>query len=101
MNLQEKYIKETGNKLVPLSEHNMMSKYIKWLEQKISEPQILTWIKTMFEHAEKNSGSKRTLFLIYTEQFRNQIIENQPKKFYIILLQKKHCNYYQKEKIQL
>lgn len=30
-----------------------LHKYILFLENKVSDPQILTWIKTMFEHAEK------------------------------------------------
>lgn len=43
--------KETGILLCENSLHN----YITWLENKVTEPQILSWIKKMFAHAkEKN-----------------------------------------------
>ena len=49
MDLKKKYSELIGQDVKNVD----LSLYIKWLEQKVSEPQILTWIKTMFEHAEK------------------------------------------------
>lgn len=60
MSLREQYIKETifkSNFLEPGIYPMVFGDelYTKWLENKILgfEPQILSWIKTMFEHAEK------------------------------------------------
>jgi len=59
MGLKEEFEKDTGSILM-LSGAYYPARYIGWLEKKIKEleqkestPQILTWIKTMFEHAEK------------------------------------------------
>jgi len=45
--------KETGIKNTNFQTINDLMTYINWLTTKIDTPQILTWIKTMFEHAEK------------------------------------------------
>lgn len=52
MDIKQKYVEETGGyPQADLSEQ--LTHYVKWLEAKILEPQILTWIKTMFKHAEE------------------------------------------------
>ena len=54
MTPKEEYIKEIQKLPFPQNVFTEIN-YIKWLENKVSElhePQILTWIKTMFEHAD-------------------------------------------------
>jgi hypothetical protein len=50
MNFREQYVNETKCKIDFCNESLM--KYIEWLEGYKKEPQILLWIKKMFEHAE-------------------------------------------------
>lgn len=52
MNLKQNYINETGG-CSSESAYMQLLHYVKWLELKASEPQMLTWIKTMFKHAEE------------------------------------------------
>ena len=47
-----KFQQETGIK-INLFDIEYLTAYIKWLEKRIKEPQILTWIEIMFEHAKK------------------------------------------------
>jgi len=54
MNLRSEFEQQTGFHL-DSANSNFMIEYALWLEKKIRkpEPQLLTWIKTMFEHAEQ------------------------------------------------
>ena len=54
MNLRNEFEKQTGFRL-DSANSNFMIEYALWLEKKIREPepQLLAWIKTMFEHAEQ------------------------------------------------
>lgn len=58
MDLREQYKKETGKS--PWNNSTFIDallatpskEYVRWLENRVPEPQILTWIKEMFKHAE-------------------------------------------------
>ncbi len=47
-----RFFNETGIE-INLYDIDTFVKYSSWLEQKLLEPQLLTWIKTMFEHAQQ------------------------------------------------
>lgn len=50
--LPYQFCQETGVE-INIYDNECLFAYIEWLENKAREPQILTWIKEMFEHAEK------------------------------------------------
>lgn len=58
-NLQEKYKKETGLNSYLNSQPTI--KYVEWIEKKLKEkndPEILNWIKKMFNHAKNKKWNK-------------------------------------------
>jgi len=53
MSLRDQYRKETGKSPMMYAQSIITDDYVKWLEEKVLEPQLLTWIEKMFKHAEE------------------------------------------------